>query len=284
MTAVLGTSLGLGLLLLVSPLLWPTPLGLPVPRGRVWRDRMARAGLPQTSPALLAGVAATVGAVAAALAFAIVPVLGIALVAGLGGGLLPFLIVARRASSRLRIARTAWPDAVDQLLSGIRSGLSLPDSVIGLGRNGPAATRQAFLEFEADYRATGSFSGSLDRLKARLADPVADRILETVRMSREVGGTELPQVLRSLSSYLREDLAVCAEVEARQGWVVNAARLGLAAPWAILVLLASRPEAAAAYNSPGGTVLIVVGLVVSVVAYRLMIRIGRLPEEGRWFR
>jgi tight adherence protein B len=51
----------------------------------------------------------------------------------------------------------------------------------------------------------------------------------------------------------------------------------------VLLLLATRPEAAAAYNSPGGATVIVLGLVVSVLAYRLMIGIGRLPEERRWF-
>ena len=63
----------------------------------------------------------------------------------------------------------------------------------------------------------------------------------------------------------------------------SAARLGVAAPWIVLVLLASRPEAASAYNSPLGLVVLGSGLVVTIVAYRLMIALGRLPEERRWF-
>jgi tight adherence protein B len=130
---------------------------------------------------------------------------------------------------------------------------------------------------------TGGFADSLDRLKDRLADPVADRIVETLRMSREVGGNELTTVLRNLAAYLRQDAAIRSEVEARQSWIVNAARLGVAAPWIVLLLLSTRPEAASAYNSPEGIVLIAVGLALSVVAYRIMIGIGRLPEERRWF-
>jgi tight adherence protein B len=102
-------------------------------------------------------------------------------------------------------------------------------------------------------------------------------------MAREVGGTELPSVLRALSASLRQDAAVRAEVEARQSWVVNAARLGVAAPWIVLLLLAGRPEAAAAYNSAAGLTLLGVGFVVTVVAYRIMMAVGRLPEERRWF-
>ena len=102
-------------------------------------------------------------------------------------------------------------------------------------------------------------------------------------MSREVGGAELPQVLRNLAAWLRQVAALRAEVEARQGWIRTAARLGVAAPWVVLLLLSSRPEAASAYNSPLGLGLLAVGLVITVVAYRIMLAVGRLPEERRWF-
>ncbi|MEB0303885.1 type II secretion system protein F, partial [Cryobacterium sp. 10I1] len=55
-------------------------------------------------------------------------------------------------------------------------------------------------------------------------------------------------------------------------------------PWIVLLLLSSRPEGAVAYNTGSGVAVIVSGLVVSVIAYRLMVFIGRLPEERRWFR
>ena len=50
-----------------------------------------------------------------------------------------------------------------------------------------------------------------------------------------------------------------------------------------LALLAMRPEGARAYGSPAGIVLILAGAAVSFVAYRVMIRLGRLPEPRRWF-
>ena len=172
-------------------------------------------------------------------------------------------------------------ELVETLRAVIASGV--PGPVVILAYTGPASTREAFAEFEQDYRANGNFGISVDALKDRLADPVADRILETLRMSREVGGSELTTVLRNLASYLRQEAAIRSEVEARQSWVLNAARLGVAAPWIILVLLATRPEAAAAYNTAGGVLLIVGGLLVTVIAYRLMLALGRFSQEPRWF-
>ena len=48
-------------------------------------------------------------------------------------------------------------------------------------------------------------------------------------------------------------------------------------------LLALRPEGAEAYGSPEGVMLILAGAGVSLVAHRIMLRIGRLPEPQRWF-
>ena len=44
-----------------------------------------------------------------------------------------------------------------------------------------------------------------------------------------------------------------------------------------------RPETLQAYDSAAGTALILCGVGVTLVAYRLMIGLGRLPEERRWF-
>ncbi|MDM4763567.1 type II secretion system F family protein [Galbitalea sp. SE-J8] len=282
MTVVLGILLGLGLTLAASPWLWPAREERPRETGRL-RDLLVQAGLARVTVPTFVVVSVLLGAVAAGLVAAIVPVVVLAVAAGLVGAALPTVLVVARARSARRTTRIVWPDVVDHLVSAVRSGLALPDSVVALAHTGPPATRAAFAEFEADYRATGDFPASIDRLKQRLADPVADRILETLRMSREVGGTELTGVLRALASYLRADAAVRSEVEARQSWVVVAARLGVAAPWIVLLLLSTRPEAAAAYNSASGSVVVAIGLAISVVAYRIMLAVGRLPEERRWF-
>lgn len=286
--ALLGAVLGLGILLAASPLLWPARPGRPARvRSRIaetMRERLTLAGMPGVAPAALAAASVVLGVAAGALALALVPVLALGVAVAIAATMLPASIVTGRARARRRTNRSLWPDVVDHLVSAARSGLSLPDAVSALAHAGPLSTRAAFEAFEREYQASANFSRSLDQLKQRLADPVSDRILETLRMSREVGGSDLIAVLRSLSVYLRQEAAIRSEVEARQSWVVNAARLGAVAPWVVLLLLASRPEAAAAYNTPVGAVLIVGGGAATVIAYRVMLAIGRLPEESRWFQ
>lgn len=73
------------------------------------------------------------------------------------------------------------------------------------------------------------------------------------------------------------------ELEARQSWTVNAARLAVCAPWVILLLLGTQPMAVEAYQSVAGGAVLLVGLGVSLVCYRAMLRIGALPREKRVF-
>lgn len=287
MSILLGCLLAAGLLLVTSPFLWPAKAAAlssrPSLRDRI-RARLVHAGLGAVPLPVLAAVSVVVGVGAGALAEALFAVRPLTLVAGLAGLMLPAMIVSLRSRAQRRANRTVWPDVVDHLVSAVRSGISLPDGVSALARAGPPSTRPAFAGFEREYRATGNFSNSLDLLKDELADPTADRILETLRMAREVGGSDLTVVLRNLAAWLRQDLAIRQEMEARQSWITNAAKLGVAAPWVVLLLLASRREAALAYNTPTGHMVILGGLALSVVAYRVMVSIGRLREEPRWFQ
>jgi tight adherence protein B len=285
-TLAVGLALGVGLVLVASPWLWPAREGGVSGRPRALdglRDRLRQAGLGQLSAGALLVVCAALGVVAGAITALLTPVLALAVAAGVGAALLPLGVVSGRARTARKATRVVWPDVLDHLVAGLRAGSPLPECLCALSASGPPATRPAFAAFERDYRSTGQLSVALDELKLNLADPVADRIIETLRMAREVGGTELPGVLRSLAGYVRTDAAVRSEVEARQSWVVVAARLGVAAPWIVLLLLAARPEAVQAYNSPAGVALLAAGFVVTVVAYRLMIAVGRLPEDRRWF-
>jgi tight adherence protein B len=196
----------------------------------------------------------------------------------------PIALIGWRRRQRQDELRSAWPDAVDNLASAVRAGLSLPEALTQLGTRGPEPLKAAFSRFGEDYRASGRFGESLDALKVSLADPVGDRVAESLRLAREVGGSDLGKLLRTLSTFLREDARTRAELEARQTWTVNAARLAVAAPWILLGLLALRPEAVRAYNSPEGFFLLALGAATCVVAYRMMLRIGRLPTEERVLR
>lgn len=287
MGTLLGLTAGIGLFLCWWACWEPDPQAGRSRRpgwGARLDDELRQAGLASIRPAALVGACLAATAATLLLALGISKSPPIATCFAVLAGWAPWAGVRVRARHRRVVLRQLWPEAVDHLTSGIRAGLSLPEALGQLSERGPAPLRPAFADFAEDYRATGRFGDCLDRLKQALADPVADRIVEALRLTREVGGSDLGRLLRTLSAFLREDARTRAELEARQSWTVNAARLAVAAPWVVLALLATRPEAVAAYNQPAGVIVLAAGAVVSVVAYRVMMRIGRLPDEARVLR
>jgi len=280
--ALAGLGLGLGLLLI-----WRSGSRAPAarPNGTPWtqrrRESLRQAGIDGVGPAQLVGAQA----ICALLAFLVVALLTrtvtVAACFALFGFFLPSVLVRRMRRRRQGALRELWPEAIDHLASAVRAGMSLPEGLAALAVRGPTDLRPPFARFAAAYRVSGRFGSCLDALKDDLADPVGDRVCETMRVAREVGGSDLGTVLRTLSDLLRADARTRSELETRQGWVINAARLAVAAPWLVLLLFGTQSQTLTAYDSPAGTLLLGIGAGVCVIAYRLMLRIGRLPEERR---
>ena len=284
MGAFIGLLLGIGLLLVWQGATAQEKAPRTHPRVDRLREELAQAGLTGITPNQLLALQALAAGVVLVIGFVLTQSISVSLIFALFASAGPRLLVSRLRRKRQSDLRELWPEVVDNLTSGVRAGLSLPEALSSIGVRGPEQLREPFRQFGTDYRTTGKFNDSLDRLKAALADPVGDRVCESMRVAREVGGTDLGRLLTTLSSFLRDDARTRAELMARQSWSVNAARMAVCAPWLVLVLLATQRETLAAYDTPAGTFILVVGALLSLAAYRLMIRIGRLPEDKRVLR
>lgn len=192
-------------------------------------------------------------------------------------------VLRGRIEARQRRLRAAWPGLVDHIRQVIRSGGGVAEAVAGLVHHSPEELRGFFASFSRDVDAGARIDSALAQLKDQVADPVADRIIEALRMAHEVGGRELPAVLHLLQASVRADIAVREDALAKQSWIRAASRLGVAAPWLVLVVLSGRAETIEAYDSAAGVAIILGGALLSMFAYRMMSRLGRLPVDQRWF-
>jgi tight adherence protein B len=279
--AAVGLIGGVGLLLV-----WRSFTSPPTVRPRRYTDRgleqlLRGAGIATVTPLGLLTLSVLGATAVGAAVFAVSRTLPVAVVFALMAAYCPVSVVKGRFERRRRELADVWPEAVDNLASAIRAGLSLPEALTQLGERGPESLRPAFRRFGGDYLATGRFGDCLDRLKEDLADPVGDRVVAALRIARDVGGGDLGRMLRSLSRFLRDDVRTRSELEARQAWVVNGARLAVASPWAVLLALSMQPEVIGRYNSGAGVLILGVGATACWLAYRLMVRLGRLPQERR---
>ena len=277
--AVLG--LGLGVFLVYDGL---TRRRLPSTRVSVSarsRSWLGAAGLDGVGPAQFGMASVITGGIASAVVLIVIGSAGVAFVAGLAGVCGPTVYYRSRRRGLRAARRRGWPDAIELLAGAVRAGDTLPAAIGVVADRGPESLRPVFRDVVADHRVSGDLVAALERMGARVADPTADRIVRTMVLAHRVGGRELGRVLRTLSAFLRDDVAARREIEARQSWTVVAARVSASAPWLVLVLVASRPQGAQAFDSPTGIAVLLGGAVVTAMGYRMMMRLGRLPEEPR---
>lgn len=282
MSVVLGLTLGLGALLVFMSF-WVDTQQKNTARQRPsnLQQLLIQANMERISPTMFHLLSTVCAFLSFVVTFALTSLLPLAFLAYGMGFIGPKLGVKRIAAKRRAQLRDQWPDAVDHIRSAIRAGMSLPDALMQLQYRGPEPLRPAFAAFASDYRASGEFIPALNRLKDKLSDPTADNIIEALKVTREVGGTDLGRLLGTLSSFLREKSRTRSELEARQSWTINAARLACVAPWVVLALMATQPSTLRIYNSFAGFAVLAGGFAVTWFAYRLMMKIGALPEEKR---
>ena len=175
------------------------------------------------------------------------------------------------------------PEIIDHMISGIQSGLSLNETILNLVSRGPSITREYFQEFGENLRAGMNFEKSLSTLQNRFSIPAADQLFEALIFAKSLGGSELLSLLRQIGNFTRQDLALRREISAKQGWIKNSAHLSASAPWILLLLLSAQPSTSAAYSTPSGVVVLLLGLFLTIAAYLWMGRLSKLPAQKRVF-
>jgi tight adherence protein B len=191
--------------------------------------------------------------------------------------------LGNRATREGKAMLQVWPEVVDHLISGTQAGLSLSEAIAALSTRGPEIIRADFLDFKISLLETGDFRQGIEKLKNRFHSQTSDQILEAILMAKIMGGSELLEIFRTLGDFTRQDLALRKEIEIKHGWIKNSAHLASVAPWLLLLLLSSQPGTVDSYSRPGGVLILSLGLLMTLVAYLWMGRLGRLPEAPRIF-
>lgn len=286
--AAVGVALGVGLWLAVESLFWGSADATPAPLqrpsrvlGKV-RSLLAEAGHPRVDPVVFLVTVLVLAAGVGVMVVAIVPIPVLSALSSAAMMLAGFAYLRQQREARFHRLQQAWPGVIDHLRAGIRSGSDVTAAVMALPDTLPSEINRPVWEFRHNIRRGYDTDQALSELSSRLANPVGDRVCEVLRMAHEVGGTDLPTVLLQLQQSVRSDIAVREDARAAQSWIRSAALLALCAPWIVLLVIGTREQTLTAYQSLEGTLILVVGAIVSVVAYRMMKSIGALPVASRW--
>jgi tight adherence protein B len=194
--------------------------------------------------------------------------LPVALIAAAIGASVPFIIVKRRATMRMRRFEERMPDAIDLIGRAIRAGHPLSAGIKMVADEGPEPVNEEFARMFEEQRFGLAFDDSMFGLVDRV--PLVDvRIFATaILVQREVGGN-LAEILDNLAYVIRErfkirrQLRVITAQGRMSGYVL--AVMPVAVGCAIYLLNRSYMELL--FTHPIGKIMLVAAIMLQMMGY-----------------
>lgn len=206
---------------------------------------------------------------------------GLGVVAGITAVAVPWAVTRTRDARRSRAVAEEWPGVIDELISALRSGGTVAAAMALLAESSRGVISAGARDFMIAVSTTSDVSGSLSLAKRVWASAVGDRVIETLRLAGECGGAGVMHGLMALARDVRRETSVQAEVRARAAWIRVAAVVGALAPWIAVLVLGTRTEGREAFGTIEGTLVLIAGYGVTVVAYLLVSRIAAPAPDVR---
>ena len=134
MGVVVGLLFGAGL---VSVWFSFVPARPPRPGRVTWRmrtrDTLVQAGVTGVAPGAFVGACLVLGLLVSVIAVVLTRAVPPAVAFGALAATVPVVAVRHRARTRRTALRAVWPQLIDDLVSGVRAGLSLPEALAAVG-------------------------------------------------------------------------------------------------------------------------------------------------------
>lgn len=249
-----------------------------------WYLRLiAEAGLGTPNPAISVGFPIALASLLGLVSFRVFSVSALGIAIGLLS-LTVFLEWLRlRANRRISTITQAWPEVVDSLVSAFQAGLTVTSAIGDLALFGPSKLRKSFFSAHQQLNHGSDLAECLNWLKVEFSTEPSDRTIELLKLLDQLGGHSSIEVLSNLAQSIRSEIAFQSQLEAKQGWVVTTAKLGLVAPWVVVLMLSRRPENALVYNSAQGVLALLGGLCFCLMAYLAIQLLGTPVKPRRVF-
>ena len=271
--------------LVIATLDWRRPRPPRTRRARRARPSRLQERLDQSGAGISAGrYRLTVVGTVASVAFVIFAATGtpsLAIPPAVAVGLTPRLYFQRRHAKLLADRRSAWPEAIRDVLANLTAGHTLHRALCLLGDNGPEPLRATWQRYERNAAAL-DVPTALDLVRAELADPISDRVVEAFIAAHAHGRNVILDVLRSLADNVSKDLQLSEQITTSQTEIRSQAVVAVILPFAVLVfLVASNENFRSFYRTSAGWVVVSIGVAMAVGGWKLIATLGRIPTEER---
>ncbi len=195
-----------------------------------------------------------------------------AVLTGLLGAILPYLILRSRQSNRLRAFNGQLQTVLMQLSGSMRAGYGLQQAIDFVAHEMPAPAGKEFATVIRDIRLGRTTMDALEDMLDRVPSDDLQLIVTAIRIHYEVGGN-LAEILENVSETIRERVRIKGELRALTaqqrlaGYVLGALPIIV-----FMILMLLNPAYEARLFSPGPTLCIPIGALIMMLSGLLVIR------------
>ncbi len=182
-------------------------------------------------------ISVAMGLIGALLAFVlggnILIVLGVGIAMGLG---LPRWVVNMKAKARMKKFSLAFPDAVDVLVRGIKTGLPVHDCFKVIARESPEPLAGEFRLLVEGMGVGLTLADALDKMYMRMPTPELKFFAIVIAIQQKSGGN-LAEALSNLTSVLRARRMMGEKIKAMSSEAVASAAIIGSLPPAVMIMV-----------------------------------------------
>ena len=239
-------------------------------------DELAKADLQlRVSEFVVLSVLSSVMAALFSLILFTTPV--IAFLFGVFGFFLPRLYLKRRQAARLRAFNDQLGDAIRLLVSSLRSGYSMLQSMQTVASELPEPIGPEFTRVVREISLGLSQEQAMNNMYKRVASDDLDMMVTAVNVQHEVGGN-LGEILDTISETIAERVRIQGEIrvmtaqQVYSGYLVTFLPFGLS----LILFMINRPYMILLFQDACGLAFVGLALLMIVVAYVVIRRIVRI--------
>jgi tight adherence protein B len=185
------------------------------------------------------------------------------------------------ANSRQRSFLACWPQVFEILQTGVLSGVSTIEQFEYLAKSGPKPLRLEFGFAHEQLERGTPMPWVFGKLRERFSNRYGDLLALLFELENELGSNSMASTFQQVATQVRREQGELSALEAKQGWVSSSAKVALLSPWLVALMLIQLPQNKQAFATELGSIVLVTGLLLSLVAYALVNRLGALPTAER---
>ncbi len=248
-----------------------------LPNPKMLENRLARTGrdISMGSYVLFNGVTALVVFLLAVIVVrqSVVVALLLGVIAGVG---FPHLVIGLMVDKRLKLFTSQFPDAIDLIVRGLKSGLPVTESISAVGQEMPNPVGFEFKHISDSVKFGQPLEEALWDTARRLDTPEFKFFVISISVQRETGGN-LSEALGNLSDILRRRRQMGLKIKAMSSEAKASAIILGSLPFIMFgIIFAMNPDyEMILFNDPRGQVMLGVGLSIMSLGVLVMNKMVR---------